>query len=457
MMEGMTEGVKTLLGNPRKAIIKISIPMIIGMSAQMIYNLVDAIWVSGLGADALAAVGFFFPFLFLLMALSTGIGIGGSSAISRKIGEKNKRDADDVAVHSILLGILISLLVGIPFALLSPQIFSGMGAGKTTEMAVSYARILFAASPFLFFSSISNGILRGEGDARRSMYAMLLGSIVNIFLDPIMIYLLDMGVAGAAWATAISISLTSMMMFYWLFMRRDTFVSIHLNSFRFDWRIIREIMKVGLPASAIQLSMSFSMIALNLIVVRAGGTDGVAVFTTGWRIVMIGTLPLMGIAAAVTAVTGAAYGARDAEKLDTAFLYAVRMGFVIEMVVAILTYLFAPWIVAPFTSSSGSARIEGELIDFLRTIVFFYPFVTFGIFSSAMFQGVGKGINSLTVTLFRTIVLTIPLTYVMGIEMGMGLEGVWRGIVMGNSIAATLSFIWGKWYVNRLKKLYCSP
>jgi len=121
-MERLTEGVKTLLGNPRKAIIKISIPMIIGMSAQMVYNLVDAIWVSGLGADALAAVGFFFPFLFLLMALSTGIGIGGSSAISRKIGEGNKKDADSVALHSIILGFLVSIMVGMPFAIFSPPI-----------------------------------------------------------------------------------------------------------------------------------------------------------------------------------------------------------------------------------------------------------------------------------------------------------------------------------------------
>jgi len=453
-MERLTEGVKTLLGNPRKAIIKISIPMIIGMSAQMVYNLVDAIWVSGLGADALAAVGFFFPFLFLLMALSTGIGIGGSSAISRKIGEGNKKDADSVALHSIILGFLVSIMVGMPFAIFSPQIFSGMGAGKTTEMAVSYATILFAFSPFLFFSGISNAILRGEGDAKRSMYAMLLGSITNIFLDPIMIYWLNLGVAGAAWATALSMTLTSIIMFYWLFMKKDTFVSIHFNSFKFRWDIVKEIMKVGLPASVVQLSMSFSMIALNIIVVRAGGTDGVAVFTTGWRIVMIGTLPLLGIAAAVTAVTGAAYGARDVKKLDNAFLYAVKLGFIIEGIVALFTYVFAPWIVMPFTSSSGSARIEGELINFLRTIIFFYPFVTFGIFSSAMFQGVGRGINSLAVTILRTIVLTIPLAYIMGIVMGTGLEGIWRGIVIGNSTAAIISFTWAKLYVSHLKKIY---
>ncbi|HEC77496.1 MAG TPA: MATE family efflux transporter [Thermoplasmatales archaeon] len=453
-MERVTEGVKTLLGNPKKAIIKLAIPMIVGMASQIIYNLVDAIWVSGLGADALAAVGFFFPFFFLLMALATGIGVGGSSAISRKIGEKRKEDADTIAIHSMIIGIIIAICVGLPFFIFSEEIFSGMGAGKVTEMAVDYAKILFGGSIFIFFSSISNAILRGEGDAKRSMYAMLMGSVMNIILDPIFIYLFNMGVKGAAVATLISMIATSIMFFNWLFMKRDTYVSIHFGNFKFRWDIIKEILKVGLPASVIQLSMSFSMLALNVIVVRTGGTDGVAVFTTGWRIVMIGTLPLLGMATAVTAVTGASYGARNAEKLNTAYMYAVKIGFFIEGAVALFTYFFAPWIAIPFTNSSNSARIADDLIEFLKMIVFFYPFVTFGIFTSAMFQGVGKGINSLIVTVLRTLIITIPMAYVFGITLSIGLKGIWIGIVTGNSLSAIFTFIWGRIYVKNLFKIF---
>lgn len=449
-MEGLTEGVKTLLGNPKKAIIKLSFPMIVGMASQTIYNLVDAIWVSGLGADALAAVGFFFPFLFLLMALSTGIGVGGSSAISRKIGERNKEDADRVAIHSIVIGIIIAICVGLPFFIFSDDMFSRMGAGRVTEMATGYARILFGGSIFIFFSNIGNAILRGEGDAKRAMYAIVLGSLLNIILDPIFIYKLDMGVEGAGWATLISITVSCALLFNWLFLKKNTFVSIHLKNFEFRWNIIKEILKVGLPASVVQLSMSLSMLALNVIVVKAGGTDGVAVFTTGWRIVMIGTLPLIGMATAVTAVTGASYGARNAEKLDIAYMYAVKIGFFIELAVALFTYFFAPWIAIPFTNSSNSARIADDLIEFLKMIVFFYPFVTFGMFTSAMFQGVGKGINSLIVTILRTIIITIPLAYIFGIILGIGLRGIWIGIVTGNSLSAIFTFIWGRIYVKNL-------
>jgi len=154
-MEHVTEGVKILLGNPKKAIRKLALPMIVGLSAQMVYNIVDAIWVSGLGADALAAVGFFFPFFFLLMALATGISVGASSAISRKIGSRNKRDADSVAIHSLIIGGIVAIAVSLPFLIFIDKLFAVMGAGEVTKMATAYARILFAGSIFIFFSSIA--------------------------------------------------------------------------------------------------------------------------------------------------------------------------------------------------------------------------------------------------------------------------------------------------------------
>ncbi len=445
-----TEGVKTLLGDPKKGIIKLALPMIIGLSAQIIYNVTDAIWVSGLGADELAAVGFFFPFFFLLMALATGISVGGSSAISRKIGSRDKKDADSIAIHSIIIGVVVAIAVGIPFFVFSGNIFAKMGAGKVTEMATGYARILFGGSVFIFFSNIANGILRGEGDAKRSMYALLLGSILNIVLDPIFIYTFGLGVEGAAWATLISIVITSALLFNWLFFKKDTFVSIHFHNFKFKWDIVKEILKVGIPASVIQLSMSLSILALNVIVVKAGGTDGIAVFTTGWRMVMIGTLPLLGMATAVTAITGAAYGAMDIKKLDTAYMYAIKIGFLIEVGVALFTYAFAPWITMMFTYSQGAERIANDLTTFLRTITMFYPFVAFGMFSSAMFQGIGKGTNSLMVTLLRTIVLTAPLAYIFSLSMDFGLQGVWMGIVVGNIMGSITAFVWGRLHVRRL-------
>jgi len=130
-------------------------------------------------------------------------------------------------------------------------------------------------------------------------------------LDPIFIYTLKLGVPGAAWASLISLCVTGCMLFYWICIKRDTYVTITMRNFRFDRHIILDILKVGLPSSMQQLSMAFSVFILNMIVVRAGGTDGIAVYTTGWRVAMFAILPVIGIATAVTSVSGAAYGGRE--------------------------------------------------------------------------------------------------------------------------------------------------
>lgn len=166
-----TSGVEILSGDPKKAIIKLSVPMIVAMSVQTIYQLVDTYWVSGLGADALAAMGFVFPFFFISMALSNGLGIGGGAAISRRIGARDKTGADNVAVHTIVMMLLLVLIFTIPFYAFAPQIFSLVGAGRTTNLAVAYARVIFLGSFVVFFTNVANAILRAEGDSKRAMQA----------------------------------------------------------------------------------------------------------------------------------------------------------------------------------------------------------------------------------------------------------------------------------------------
>jgi putative MATE family efflux protein len=406
-----TKGVQTLLGDPKKAIIKLSIPMIVAMTVQTLYNLIDTLWVSGLGVDALAAVQFVFPFSFMAAALATGLGIGGGSAISRKIGAKDKQGVDNVASHSMIIMLIISILFMISIFTLAEPIFTTMGAGRTTHTAVAYAQILATGVIFIFFAFMANAILRAEGDAKRAMIAMVLGGVINVILDPIFIYTLGLGVPGAAWATVISMSIPALILFYWLFIKKDTYVTTTLRSFHFNKKIIRDILQVGLPASVMQLSMGIMMIIINLILINVGGIDSLAVFSAGWKVVTIATMPLLGMATAVVSVTGAAYGAKDYKKLKTANIYSIKIGLIFELIIAISTFLLAPYIAMAFTQGEGSERILGDLTAFLQIICIFYPTSAFGIESSAVFQGMGKGIYSLMVTLFRTIILIPPLAW----------------------------------------------
>ncbi len=446
-----TKGIETLLGDPKKAILKLSTPMILGMFFQAIYNIADGIWVAGLGADQLAAVGLFFPFFMVIISLGAGIGIGGGSAASRRIGKGDKSGADNTAIHTFLIGGGISLIISISILPFLDTIFSYFsGNGNVGAMAAGYAKILFSGTVIMVFSHIAGALLRSEGDARRAMYGLMIGSLLNIVLDPIFIYWLDMGVIGAAWATIISLTFSSLLFCYWLFFKKDTYLIITLKDFNFNRKILSEILKVGVPSSLAQLSMSFAMIILNKVVIRAGGTDGIAVFTSGWRIVMLGVIPLIGISTGVVSVTGAAYGAGDREKLKSAFYYAVKFGLLIEISIGILILIFARPVAHIFTYSEGSERILEDLVTFLRIICLIYPTVPMGMLTSAMFRGIGHGGRSLIVTIIRTIILQVPAAYFLGIILNMGLTGVWIGMVGGNILALIVTFSWGIYTVNKV-------
>lgn len=446
----MTKGVEMLLGDPKRAIVKMAVPMIIAMAVHTIYNVADAFWVSGLGANELAAVGFFFPFFFMAMALAGGLGIGGGAAISRRIGAGDKKGADNVAEHTLIIMVIVSLIFTIPLYIFSWQIFEAVGAGDVTGLAVSYGRILFGGALIIFFANVANAILRAEGDTKRAMYAMILGSGLNIILDPLFIYGFDMGIAGAAWATLLSFAVTSALLFYWLFFKKDTYVSFRFRDFSLRFDILKDIMKVGIPASLAQISMAVLMLEMIGIVVTVGGTDGVAVFWTGWGIFSMGMLPNMGIAAALTSVAGATYGAGAYGKLRTAYRFSINFGLKIMIGTTIVTFLFAGPIASAFTWSEGASHLRGDLTIFLRIMSLTYFFVTFGMLSGATFQGIGKGFSSLVITILRTIVLIVTFGYLLGIVLGFGLVGVWFEIAIGNLIGGGLAFTWVHLHLARL-------
>jgi len=446
-----TRGVKILLGDPKKAIIKLSIPMIAAMSAHTLYNLVDAIWVSGKGPASLSAVGFTFPFLFLAMAIANGIGIGGGAAISRRIGAGDKEGADSIAAHTMVIMLIFVLLFTAVMLLSAERLMRLMGAGEALDLAVSYARIMFSGVVLLFFLQSALAILRSEGDAKRAMYVMVAGAGLNVILDPIFIYSLDLGVAGAAWATLLSMFVVSLITFYWLFIEKKTYVSFRFRGFRFNKVVLADIAKVGFPASVSQMSMSLMAFALTAIVASVGGSDGVAVYITGFRVVALATLPMLGVASAVTSVTGAAFGAEDYKKMQLAYMYALKAGVLVEGFLALVTFIFATQITWIFTWSQATAGIIDDLILFLRVTPIFFPTVAFGMLSSAMFQGAGKGLNALIMTLVRTLVFTVPFAWFFAVFLDKGLLGVWIGMVVSGVAYVPIAFGWASWYLYKLR------
>ncbi len=447
-----TVGVDILLGDPKKAVIKLSIPIIVAMSVQTVYSLTDTFWVAGLGADALAAVGFAFPFFFIQMALTNGLGVGGGAAISRRIGARDKAGVDNVAVHTFVMMAILTVFFTALALYLVEDLFMYSGAGEVTGLGVAYARVLFMGSFVFFFSNSANSILRSEGDSKRSMQALVIGSVLNIIFDPIFIYTFDLGVAGAAWATIASYAISGVLMFYWFFVKRDTYVSFFFRGFKFDREIVRDIFRVGIPSSVQQVALAMTALLMNLIIVAVSSTDGVAVYSTGWRVATIAIAPLVGIASAMVSIGGAAIGENDYKKAKEAHIYATEIGILVEAAIGSLIFFFAADIAAVFTQAENAARIAPELTRLLKIMTFFYPSVAFGMLSASLFQGAGKGTSALIATLLRSLVMTPLFAVIFAYGFEWGLPGVWWGLVAGTVIGSVITFVWAQVYLRCMIK-----
>lgn len=396
-----SNSVDIMLGNPKKALINMSIPLIISLLISSLYNLIDVAWVSGLGADALAGVGFFTPIFMILVGFGNGLGAGAAFAISKYVGEDNKPKADNASVHSIFIDIAVSIVITIILWILIIPILNAMGAGQTRGFATDYGNIIIFGSIFIILSNALYGIYRGEGDSTRPMYAMMASAILNMILDPIFIYNLNLGVKGAAIATIISSSFVILILLYWFYIKKDTYLKPNLANFNYRRDISIDVVKVGIPASIQLLNNAFFAAVFSALLAYLGSTDSVAVYSTGWRIVIIGTTPILAIGTALISVIAANFGAKNYENIQIAHRYAMKISIVIGFAVAILTNVFAGDIASVFASSGSSVRIAGELTSFLSWIVIYYPTMGVGVASTYVFQGVGKGLTAMFQTIMR--------------------------------------------------------
>jgi putative MATE family efflux protein len=445
-----TEGIALLMGDPKKAIIKLSGPMIVAMFLMSTYNIVNAIWVAGLGSDALAAVGFVTPLFMILIGLSNGLGAGVASVISRRIGAKDKSAADNAAIHGLLLVLILSAIFTIPLILLTGPIVTLFGAGETARLATEYGQIVFLGMVLILFTNIAYAILRAEGDAKRAMYIMGASSLLNMVLDPLLIYTAGMGIAGAAWGMIVSLIMVSCVLLYWFFVKRDTYVTISYKAFSWHRKTIQDILGVGLPASVEFFLMAILAIFINGLLVATAGTDAVAVYTAGWRVVFFAIIPMIAISTAVISVAGAAYGARKFEKIRTVHTFSITLGIAIALVISAITFVFARQIAVIFTYSPDSAHLGPEIAAFLAVMCFFYPFIPPGVMSGSIFQATGRGMASLVMTVLRNLVFIAVFAYLFGIMLGFGEHGVWWGIVAGDILGGVVSFIWARYYISRL-------
>ena len=440
-------------GDYKVAIRKLAWPMMVSMLLIMAYNIADSIWVAGLGADALAAIGFITPIFMILIGLGNGIGAGANSMIARFIGAQNKDEADNTALHSLLLTVIISILGAVVMFIILPTALDIMGAGTAKQDALNYGYIVFTFMIVFIYNGVGTAILRSEGDVNRAMYAMAVTAIFNIVLDPIFIYVLDMGMNGAAWATVLSAFLSCFVLIYWMHIKKDTYLDLSFKKFKYENSIIWGILNVAIPSTAENLVFSILGIVINYMLVMVSGTIAVATYTAGMRLIQLSMIPLMGLGTAMLTVSGAAFGAKNYKKLQDAYFYSIKVGLAISAIMAIVFYIIAPQLSMVFAYSS-SASLQPLIADFLRIMVFFIFSVCLGMLSAMVFQGVGKGFTSLLLTALRALILELVFAYLFGIIFNLGVTGIYYGVLIGGLLGGIISFAWGTLFVTRLRKNY---
>ena len=228
-------------------------------------------------------------------------------------------------------------------------------------------------------------------------------------------------------------------------------MNLSFDQFKKSKGIVIEIMKVAIPSTAEQLIISGLTMAINAMLVIVSTTTAVAVYTASMRIVSMAMIPLMGIATALLTVAGAAYGARNYEKLKTSFTYSIKFGLVISLILGALTFIFAPQIALLFSYSAATAYLTSQIAFALRIFCFFLIFVPFGIAGSFVFQGVGKGTSSLIITIVRSLFAEVVFAYLFGLVLGYGEMGIFAGVILGSFIGSMFGYTWARLFIKKLK------
>ena len=432
---------KTFVANPSKSLWTLAIPIIAGMGIQTLYSIVDMIFIGRLSGSAIAAVAFNFPIFFFVMGITFGLGSGVTASIARFIGSEDKVNADNAAEHAILIALLISALLTTVGLLYGKQILIKIGCtAEVLPQAWEYLKVSCYGLSFGVFSGFFRSILAGEGDMKFPMILAGFGTILNIILDPIFIFTLGFGVAGAAWATTISQLIVFVIFIFMLFVKDHAYVKFQLRDFSLSKYILIDIIKVGLPASVSMIVMSAGQLIFNRMLATFS-TDAVAAYQVGGRIDMVVFLPIFGIASALTTMVGMYYGANEIDKIRYITKYGISRAFIITSIGSILLYIFAPVIISVFTNE---IVIRNIAVDYLRVISLLFPFISIGLTIGRILQGIGLGMPSLIITTIRVIGVAGPLAYYFIYILNKPVEWMWYAMFISGIMATMISVIWLK-------------
>lgn len=435
-------------GKISRAILVLSIPMVLEMLMESIFAIVDIFFVSRLGAEAVATVGLTESLLTVIYSVAIGFSMATTALIARRTGEKNKEEASNTAFQAILLGLFVSIPIGLLGAFYAPELLALMGAEESVIAEnSSYTSILLGTNVVIMLIFVNNAIFRGTGDAIISMRALWIANGINIILDPLLIFGIwifpELGIKGAAIATTIGRGTGVIYQFYKLYGDR-TRINITRENLKIRWDIIKNLVRVSLGGIGQFLVATSSWIILMRIV-AVFGSEAIAGYTIAIRIFIFSILPSWGMSNAAATLVGQNLGANKPERAVESTWTAAKVNMAFLGMVGVCFYIFAEPLVQIFTDDFVVLEVG---VTCLTIISYGYLCYALGMVMVQAFNGAGDTKTPTLINLFCFWLIQIPLAYFLSIVLDWKLEGILYAVVFSETMLAIIGVIFfqkGKW------------
>ncbi len=418
-------------------LIRQGLPASIGILVMSLNILIDTIFVGQwIGSNAIAAINVVLPVSFFIAAIGMAIGIGGGSIISRALGEKNIKKAKHTFGNQITLTFCVTLtlsFLGLVFLEFLIPVFGGKG--DLYELAKTYYVIVLYGVPVLGFCMMGNNTMRAEGKPEYAMYAMMIPSVTNLLLDYILIYQLDMGMLGAAWATTISYLVTAVFIGYF-FLSNKSELKIGFSDLNLSSLLVREISALGSVTLARQAMVSIVFLLVNNILFSSGGEPTVAVYAIISRMLMFALFPVIGITQGFIPIVAFNYGSKNYKRVYDVVIKSVVLSSFFASTVFTLIFYFSEDIVTVFTNEN---KILNDTPFAMRWVFAATPIIGIQLIGAAYFQAIGKAMPALLLTLTRQGFFFVPLLFILSNKIGV--FGVWLSFPLAELIATIVTGI----------------
>lgn len=418
-----------------KLLWQFSLPAIVGMLVNALYNVVDSIFVgNGIGEVGLTAVTIAFPIMLVLMAFGMLIGVGASTLVSIRLGENNAAEAEHILGNSLTAILITALVMSLAGLLTLDMTLIALGAEpQVLPYARTFTQIILAGSVFMHIGFGLNNIIRAEGNPRLAMATMLISALLNVILNPLFIFVLKLGIGGSALATVASQFVSSVWVLSHFFSRRST-LKIRIRYLRPDWRIIRDIVSIGMSPFFMQLAASVVTMIYNFGLIRYGGDIAVAAMGIVNRVTMLMLMPVFGISQGAQPIIGFNYGAHQYFRVFQTVKKAIYAASGISLVGFLFVQGFDYYIVALFNQNPALIALGGQG---LRIMLSMLPIIGFQVVAAQYFQAVGKAKYALLFTMSRQVLILIPM--ILLLPQFFGLNGIWLAGPAADLAAALLT------------------